>query len=262
MLGIGDSFELDTRVYRHDFDRVWDRVDGFAPLVEGGALPACAELSLYQVVTTAQQECVDLLRLGVLSADLGGSGVGIVQAENARRFVSQGLQSVAHFAFATGKAKHELEAGVRVHFDEIERNHGARLFEVVAGPAEDTFVLAEPSRLDDTRDERVRTLAVAAHLADEISLGDFTLTPGLRFESIRSEALGRLNGNRTDKTSLDILLGGLGAHYAITQDLGVLASAARGFSPVPATVVKPAPGADPPAPDPLAAVPPVPGDPG
>lgn len=228
--GVGDSFELDTRVYRHDFHRVWNRMDRFTGM--------CGARGLYDrinaIVPDALNEpCVDLLRLQRTSEELGAS---LLQAGNDREFFSQGVQTKARFAFKTGDFGHELEAGARAHVDEIDRLHGSRQFDIVQG-ADDQLVLSDPiipNQDSITKDERVRTWAIALHLADEVTFGKLSVTPGVRLEIIRSHYDARIEGRQDTDQNLEIVLAGLGVHYALTDDLGVLAGVHRGFTPVPA----------------------------
>lgn len=205
---------LTTVLYRHDFDRTWRKVNRF----EGAALfdvlqaPTTARNSVFYAVLTGQQ-------------DSSSPGETLRIGPNRRGFVSQGLQTTARLAFKTGSLKHALEVQGRYHFDSADRTH-----------SEDAFLMRSGQLVSANRpteiilSNREATHAVALHANDAIGIGPVTVTPGVRIEIIRSESKNRKTLEFT-RGSAEVLLPGLGAHWAITEQLGLFAGAYRGFSP-------------------------------
>lgn len=208
--------KLTTRAYRHDYARIWRKLNRF-----GGA-------SLFSVLTSPDDpnnaELVRVLR-GAEDSLTGSDSLFI--GPNDRTFVSQGIQSVLDLHAQSGPVAHALQTGVRLHYDSIERRHSEDEFLMTDG----RLVPAGAPTLVTTANYE-QSYALALHALDAITLGSLTLTPGARLELIRSHSEDR----KTDaKKSAFVaaFMPGIGAYYGITEALGVLAGAYRGFSPPP-----------------------------
>jgi len=141
------------------------------------------------------------------------------------------VQSKLEWDADTGPLSHRMEYGLRLHYDSVDRRH-----------SEDGFVISSGELFPDggptvvTAYNAAYSYALAAHAADAVSFGPLTVTPGLRLELIRSGEDDHLNETSGTRWA-HALLPGVGAFYALTPELGVLAGVYRGFSP-------PAPGSD------------------
>jgi Fe(3+) dicitrate transport protein len=216
LLSVDKSFELDVAAYRHDFQRTWFKLNGFedgTPLQEILATPDTGRRAvLYDVLTGQQDSTTD--------------GETLLIGANARSFVSQGVQAIAnHRSYGEGWYN-QLELGVRVHNDEIERDHTQDEFLMRSGD-----LVSNDAPTAKTTQNQGQALAVAAHVLDEFFIADLTLTPGLRAEFISTE-FADLQADETTDNFQTVLIPGLGAHYGITEHVGILAGVHRGFSPV------------------------------
>jgi Fe(3+) dicitrate transport protein len=207
---------ITTSAYRHDLFRIWNKVNHFA-----GA-------SLFDTLTEPTTPSDEQFR-----AILTGQADTVTEAEqlyvgpNQREYVSQGIQSRAELNLDKGPVTHRLEAGLRFHYDRIRRRHTEDAFLVNARGlvrADSGTVITALNRAD--------TYALSAHAIDDLRWRNFTFTPGLRLEAIASSFNDRLAGTESNRTLL-VPLGGAGVHYALTQDLGLLAGVHRGMSPPP-----------------------------
>jgi Fe(3+) dicitrate transport protein len=216
----GSKLKVRTDLYRHDYWRVWRKLNRF-----GGSaiLPV-----LSQPNDPANAELLRVLR-GEEDSATGGDSLFI--GPNDRTFLSQGVQSRLTLATRTGPLGHSLEAGVRFHYDSIERRH-----------SEDEFLMSDGQLVPAGSGTIVtvanfeQTYAVALHALDALTLGALTLTPGARVELIRSSSEDRKLDQTTNAFTV-AFMPGVGAYYGITEHLGALAGVYRGFSP-------PAPGDD------------------
>ncbi|MBX3182968.1 MAG: TonB-dependent receptor [Polyangiaceae bacterium] len=210
----GPGFKLTTSVYRHDLTRSWRKVNRFR-----GA-------SLFDVLTNpdgGQNAVFAALLSG--QADSSGPAEAIMIGPNARKYVSQGLDTRVRWDTSTGPLQHRFEYGATLHYDRIERRHSEDAFLIVG----DTLV-PEGSPTLVTAFNEAATHAVALHLNDAISYDALTVTPGVRVEALASRFLDRTSGNSTGSSTVAVMPG-LGAFYALLPDFGVLAGAYRGFSP-------------------------------
>ncbi len=207
---------LRTDVYRNDFDRSWERLDGFA----GG--PASRTV-LANPGSLANRPYYDVLT-GVADTETADQALSVVT--NQRTFVSQGLQTRLEVRSKTGPFKHKAEVGLRYHQDSIVRLHTADRYlmqsrQLVSAGAPTTTVTDNTGSAD----------ALAMHVMDDMTVGRLVITAGARVETIHSRFSDRANGIRTGRLQ-SILVPGLGAFLGLTQDFGLLGGVHRGFSPV------------------------------
>jgi Fe(3+) dicitrate transport protein len=209
---------ISTQAYRHDLSRRWSKANHF-----GGA-------SLFDVLTDPAPENEPFRAVLEGSANTSSPAEQLYVGPNQRDFVSQGVQSLARVTGSTGSLSHVAELGLRLHYDRIERLHTEDIYDVIGGD-----LVATQSPTITTTSNQAHTIALAGHVRDELTWGGLTLTPGVRFELIHSQLTDRLNSSDSSRTLL-VPLPGIGAHYAFSSALGVLAGVHRGMSP-------PAPGA-------------------
>lgn len=219
---ITSNLDVRATAYRHDFHRIWRKLNRF----EQGA-PDLRDIF-------ANPTGVNAVYLSVLRGDIDSTTPleTLLVGTNDRTFVSQGVQVVSRWKRPTGPLQHGVEGGVRFHYDEIERDHTEDPFRMMSGHMTPTD---EPTR--QVLLNKGRAFAVAMYLRDEIEWGRFTLTPGLRFESIITnfnDYLPSLSGG-ADSFSRDtqnVVIPGIGGTAQIIDGWSALAGVHRGFSPV------------------------------
>jgi Fe(3+) dicitrate transport protein len=215
-----ETLELDTRVYRHDFHRVWRRLDRFrdAPdLATVLASPDSGQLAVLAAVLRGEED--------VTAATAAEQALMV--ARNDRRFVSQGAQSVLHWRPRWRWIEQDLEIGVRIHNDSIVRNHTEDAFLMQSGT-----LIAEGTPAVPSARNRGETVAAAFHVHDTVTAWKrLTLAPGVRVELIQMRYVDDLAGTSAER--IDLAIGpGLGALVVALPWLGVFAGVHRGFSPV------------------------------
>lgn len=213
---LSDHVDVLVTAYRHDFERTWQRLDGFADgtsLASVLADPTSGRNAFYYGVLTGTETPVN-------------SGQSIVRVSNARTFVSQGIQARARIRAQTDEVRHVIELGARLHYDEIAREHtGVNL------------TIQAPSILVDASSERLLTrnraqsIAFSAYGAYQLRYRGLTVTPGIRVEAISGELFDMISG-RYQVTEQAQVLPGFGATYEIIPDLAVFAGVHQGYSPV------------------------------
>jgi Fe(3+) dicitrate transport protein len=216
------AVDVTTTLYRNDFTRNWYKLDrvGSVSLAAVLADPAyAAELSYLRGADSPE----DVL---------------LVRA-NARDYVSQGVQSVVGLSFAAVGA-HALELGVRVHRDSEDRFQHDDRYRMLGGRMELTTAGAPGSQ--DNR--MAEASALAFFVEDRITLGSWTLTPGVRHESIDFTStrwtLGdgaRAGPTRVERNGVRVWVPGVGVARTIGAHAQLFGGVHRGFGP-------PGPGAD------------------
>jgi Fe(3+) dicitrate transport protein len=220
--------EVDVVAYRHDLDRTWRKVNGVR-----GAPPLHDVLSFADVGTNPLW--ISRLQSGAERPDDGAVLIG----PNHRTYFSQGVATVARFdldvplvaADARGAGGlvlgQQLEVGLRLHQDQIHRDHTEAGFFVV-----DNALVSDGQPEVQTALNRASATALAVYVADELRLGAFTLVPGLRAEVIGGEFVDERTGGPAKLSQQLALLPGLGVAWAVHDSVSVLGGVHRGFSPV------------------------------
>ncbi len=226
-LDIGEHANINVTLYRHGFERSWRKANRFLDGPELGDIladPTGGRRALFYDVLTGAEDATEAETLQI--------------GTNARTYVSQGFQTEARFELGekatfneeTGEQlsmgwSSEFKLGLRLHHDQIERNHTEEGFLMQSGR-----LVSDGNTLTLLRN-RGQARATAVHVANITTIGALTLAPGARFELINTE-LRNLQTKLTKSAQQQVLLPGLGLHYAFTEELGALAGVHRGFSPV------------------------------
>ena len=215
----GDSTEVSLTFYRHEFDRTWERLASFR---DG--------TSLYQVVQAPQG--ANAVYLAVLRGETDSEpNQNLVVTTNARTFLSEGIQLSANLAGDFGFLRHSLALGARFHRDRVRRTHTEQGFLMRSGALVQDGEAPERARWDEGS-----ARAIALYAQEEVTLFDrLTLTPGLRFEWIRTRLENPLaTGDAPIAQSATdvVVVPGIGALWSIYGGLSVLGGVHRGFSPV------------------------------
>jgi Fe(3+) dicitrate transport protein len=212
----GARLKLKSAVYRHDYARIWRKVNqlGGSPIFDVLQNPGDPTNQGYLAVLRGEQ-------------DSATPAESIWIGPNDREFVSEGIQMVLEHERTTGPLAHRLELGTRFHHDEIERSHSQTSFSMLEGQL-------VPDGLPEqvTAANTDSTHALALHALDAISWRSLTLTPGVRVELIRSQHEDHRAGETTSR-ALIAVMPGAGLFASLTRDFGLLAGVYRGFSPPP-----------------------------
>lgn len=208
------ELSVTTNAYRHNFYRIWRKANHLR-----GA-------GLFETLTDSESPRSRIFQ-AVLSgeADSATPQDALLVGPNEREFVSQGIESRASLKLATGPLVHRIEYGLRFHHDQVDRRHSEDAFVVVGNE-----LFPEGSATVVTALNSASSLALASHFIDAMTWGPLTLTPGVRFEAVRSSFDDRLANSEQNGLAYG-LLPGVGAFLALTDDLGLLGGAYRGFNP-------------------------------
>jgi Fe(3+) dicitrate transport protein len=202
------GMSVTTNAYRHDFHRIWRKVNRFrgANLFEVLSDAESSQYAVYNAILAGQ-------------ADTANANEVLMIGPNQREFVAQGIDSRVTLERQTGPLGHRAEYGARFHNDSIERRH-----------SEDGFIVASGALLPEG------TPTTVTALNDAISYRKLTVTPGVRAELMRFSFEDKL-ARSTTYGSAHALLPGIGVFQELFPYFGVLGGVYRGFSP-------PAPGSE------------------
>ncbi len=220
----GGHFDLTTTVYRNETDRNWYKLRS----VGGTGIAAVLE-----------QPEVFAAEMAILRGANSNPDDLRVRANN-RTYFGHGIQSVIGLQFSGASVNHEIEIGARYHQDQEDRFQHEDSFQMTANRMTLTSAGDPGSQSNRVSDAQ----ALALFVQDQISFGSWTVTPGVRFETIdfsrtdyRTDDPDRRAPDRLRENSVQVFIPGVGASFAPNDALRLFGGVHRGFSP-------PGPGAD------------------
>lgn len=210
VIDFNDSLSLSTTGYYNDFHRNWYKADkvGDQALNAGG-------------IQNASNFDAGLL-----------SELNVNVKANNRSYVSQGIQTELNWLLGD----HELALGGRYHEDEMDRYQWNDTYAMDANKIMHRTKSGAPGTDSNVIDSAT---AFAAYVQDKVTLGDFAITAGLRWENVDTQRQdwGKTNPgrdgtpNKEVESSFSAVLPSLSATYRLNEALILLAGVQKGFSP-------------------------------
>ncbi len=221
-----DWLRLSSFVYRNTFERNWYKLDNVSAGNAGGSVSISNLLSNpneyaeeYDVITGSTASPDNVLNLKA----------------NNRAYLSRGMQTSADVTYRALGREQQLELGLRIHYDEMDRFQWVDAYTMNDGIME--LVRAGTPGTDSNRIESA--YAVSGFAQHRIQMGRFVMMPGLRYEHIdqKRKDYGRSDPERSGSSlsrrenTVDVLIPGIGISYQATERLTVFGGIHRGFSP-------------------------------
>ena len=210
-----DDFSVFTQAYHREFERDWNRFNSFNTT------------RTMQTILNSPHTGLNALFMEVLTGERDSftSNEEILFTLNNRRYFSQGIESKIKYTQQWDDYTFNIDAGLRLHQDQVKRNHRTEYFVMSSGLMQESGEEAQPLTVNkDT------ATAVAGYINVETIYKQLTTTFGLRIESIDGEAVDYL-GDTVAKSSDSILLPGIGVFYKLSERMGVLFGVNKGFVP-------------------------------
>lgn len=228
-----ERLDLTTIAYHTKTERAWYKLNDVRNAANTGFTSLSAILENPELYPT---------ELAAIVGEPGtSSAAGALRVRNNNRaYDATGIQAVLGYAFDAFGASHQLEASVRYHEDEEDRFQNDDRYQMTGGVMQLTS-----AGVPGTQDNRIgEAQAWAMYVRDTITWDRFSITPGLRYETIDLEQTnygtadpGRVGNPTIIRNSVDVLLPGVGGTYELADGLSLVAGAHRGF-------VNPAPGSE------------------
>ncbi|HAT57956.1 MAG TPA: ligand-gated channel, partial [Gammaproteobacteria bacterium] len=191
---VSENFSVTATAYNNTHQRNWFKTEGLD-------LDGSANADSYSGKSWAS--VIDAVNLGnglgaysheQLQGILDGSvdtPTGSVQLRsNNREYYSRGLQFSASWLGDFGRMQHEISAGLRLHEDEEDRFQRNDTYSQRAGKLGLDSLGTEGNAGNQVQSAE----ALAFFIRDEISFGDWTVSPGIRFEDIDQDRTRFKNG--------------------------------------------------------------------
>ncbi len=215
-----------TTVYRTDFSRNWYKLDK----VRAGTV--ADQIGISSILQNPDQYAD---ALAILEGATSPNEDALSVKANNRSYYAIGVQSTLGIDFLTDRMLHELEMGLRLHRDEIDRFQWVDQYAMSNG-----IMLLTGEGVPGTESNRVeRADAFAGFVQYRGEIGKFTLLPGVRYERVAAERkdYGKEDPTRlgssvsTRSNTVDAVIPGIGVDYRIQRDLHGFVGVHKGFAP-------------------------------
>ena len=219
------TFDITTTVYRNTLSRNWYKLykvkDSTGTKIGISTILDNPETynDAYNIIAGSSSKYDDAL---------------FVKANN-RSYYARGVQSIFSFNFNTGDITQDIDLGIRLHEDQMDR------FQWVDEYAMDNGIMKlTGAGVPGTESNRIETgKAFAAYLQYKLTIGNFTAVPGIRYENITlsRKDFGKNDPERTGidlserSNHVEVFIPGIGLNYYLNRNLNLFAGVHKGFSP-------------------------------
>jgi len=223
-LQFSKNFRITTNGYYNKFSRNWYKLDD---VIFNGD-----KQSIANVISNPDSFSN---HLGILRGDIDSNADALLVKANNRSYLSKGVQTKFDYHWYGDNVFHDLEIGLRYHYDEEDRFQWEDGFNIINGSMNLTSLGergAQGNRISSAT-------AFASFAMYKLKYKNLTLTPGLRYENIilQRDNYSSDDPNRTGsglasrENKVDILIPGIGFNYAFTNDISMFGGVHKGFSP-------------------------------
>ena len=212
---INDNMSLAIVGYSNNFARNWyklNKVNGMS--LSSITKPTSDGWNEFYLLMDAENSADDAYR---------------IKANN-REYYSSGVQAV----FNVNAGNHDIQAGLRIHSDEMDRFQWEDRYGMQDGKLVMTTQATKGS--DSNRIDSAE--ATALFIEDRFTSGDMTVTAGARYEEITvmRDDWGKTDPDRSEtpsqrKHTMDVVVPGIGIEYAINEFQTVSVGVHKGFAP-------------------------------
>ena len=212
---LSDNMTFAVTAYSNDFARNWYKLNK----VNGAKLSTIAKptddaFADFYALMNAQNSADDAYR---------------IKANN-REYYSSGVQAV--FNIETGG--HDMQIGMRIHSDEMDRFQWEDRYKMADGKLVMTTQAtpgSDSNRIDSAE-------ATALYFEDRFSVGELTVTAGARYEEITvmRDDWGKTDPDRSEAPSdrehtMDVIVPGVAVEYPISDTQTISLGIHKGFAP-------------------------------
>ena len=212
---LNDNMSLAIVGYSNDFARNWyklNKVNGMS--LSSITKPTADGWNEFYLLMDAENSADDAYR---------------IKANN-REYYSSGIQAVLN----VNAGAHDIQAGLRIHSDEMDRFQWEDRYGMQNGKLVMTTQATKGS--DSNRIDSAE--ATALFVEDRFTTGDMTVTAGARYEEITvmRDDWGKTDPDRSETPSkrehtMDVIVPGIGVEYAINEFQTVSFGVHKGFAP-------------------------------
>jgi len=173
--------------------------------------------------------------MNTINGSISSSDDALLLKANNRVYYSKGVQTkIDYHWYGSNGSFHDIEIGARLHYDEEDRFQWEDGYRISGG----IMALTSMGSRGEQGNRISSANAFASYLLYKYKFNKFTITPGIRYESI---ALSRADWGKSDEyrgsapdrreNKIDVLIPGIGFNYSFSNILSIFGGVHKGFSP-------------------------------
>ena len=173
--------------------------------------------------------------MNTINGSISSSDDALLLKANNRVYYSKGVQTkIDYHWYGSNGSFHDIEIGSRLHYDEEDRFQWENGYRISGG----IMALTSMGSRGEQGNRISSANAFASYLLYKYKFNKFTITPGIRYESI---ALSRADWGKSDEyrgsapdsreNKIDVLIPGIGFNYSFSNSLSIFGGVHKGFSP-------------------------------
>jgi len=228
-IDVSKFLQITTNAYQNDFSRNWYKLND---VVFDGSKQKISK------VLDKPQDYPNYM--AIINGTSDSEANALVLKANNRTYVSKGIQTKLDFHWNKGSVFHDVEIGLRYHYDEEDRFQWKDGYNITNGQMNLTSAGIPGS--DANRISKAT--AFAGSVLYKLKFNAITITPGLRYENIvlARDNFGSDDFNRTGtelssrENKVAIFIPGIGFNYKFNNSTSLFGGIHKGFSPPGNTV--------------------------
>ena len=215
LIEVNDNLDVTAQAYYTEYHRNWfklNKIDGesIGSIVDGA-----------NGGNTGYQDILD-----------GSADADLQYKHNNRDYTSKGIELAADYRFVTGGLSHQLNTGVRVHRDEMDRFQTEENWQQINGE----LVYVDTNPVNKGSNNRIETAEANSFWAiDNVEVNEkLDLTLALRYENAKTERQEFAQTERSNPTisrnSVEEWLPGIAFTYQLNDSLQLLGGLHKGLA--------------------------------
>ena len=213
-LQMTESTSLNVKAYLNEFERAWNKFDGLM----SGTAPQ-------KILTSPELYANQYRVLSGLANSTGSDSDTIDVTNNDREFSSRGLQISTTTAYSFSNIDNELSFGIRLHKDEVDRDHRKAGFLMESGNLVDNGI-DYPSKVQNHAESQ----AVSLYASNRFYINQLEIELGVRYEDIEGDLTNHMLAV-TKSNDQSKVLPGLSALWGVSESTSLFAGVHKGYSP-------------------------------
>lgn len=223
-LEFNSQFQITTNAYYNGFSRNWYKLND---IVFNGNKVGIAS------IVGNPNSYLDYMNIVNGSTNSGDDAL-LVKANN-RDYISKGIQTKFDYHWSGTNVFHDIEIGLRYHYDEEDRFQWVDGYNIING----VMNLTTKGTRGGDANRISSAMAFAGSFLYKLTYNNLTVTPGIRYENM---VLSRDNFGTNDpsrsgnnlssrENNVDIFIPGIGFNYKLNPNTSIYGGVHKGFSP-------------------------------
>jgi Fe(3+) dicitrate transport protein len=224
VIDFSKQLRIVTNAYDNKFARNWYKLDD-----------VIFENDKKQLSTILDDPLSFPNHMNTINGSISSSDDALLLKANNRVYYSKGVQTkIDYHWYGSNGSFHDIEIGARLHYDEEDRFQWEDGYRISGG----IMALTSMGSHGEQGNRISSANAFASYLLYKYKFNKFTITPGIRYESI---ALSRADWGKSDEyrgsapdsreNKIDVLIPGIGFNYSFSNSLSIFGGVHKGFSP-------------------------------